>query len=810
MQSFFIYESSLYGYQTYIKQVNFLKLNVLIITCLIFWGPFHAIAQSEDDAENKPPVIRDVRFNGNENVKNSTMFELVRTKTNREFFGIPRITPWYFLWKLNIKIGKRLGNPPVRLDRDEVGRDLERITTYYRAIGFRDVVVDSTIKFISKNKVRVIFNIEENEPYILETLTYDGLPENIKADSLGIQKYYTSSKILKNKKNDSTFTVNQRFSNTLLTEEQQRLITHLKNNGYAEVKRDSVRAFVRPDSTDSNHLHALFLIFPGKKYKFGDIYLNLEDNVPPTNYDYHDSLKVDDNYVYINKETSANTKDRLLLNQLRFKPGDIFNNEAYLNTVNDFQRLNMLNIQQFGLSEDAGLPDFQGDEIPVAINMATRPRNNISMEAFGLQRFGLGLGSGISYTNNNLFKSAERLEVSANGSFEFVSEQAIDRNDLTNVENEGSQFLSSFEGRVEYSVPRLNFPFAKLDNKEFFRNSRTRYSIAFASSNQLNFDINSDILLSLRYEVSHDRTRTSFLDLIELDWLEADPTDFFINSLEDQFDDEDNSLELDRILEDFRSQISSLVRYTFRNVETDIVKKNRGEFEEYSVALGGNIPFLIDRFIVTPDTVESTIPGIFGISGNRLSYSQFFKATADYRRYYSINDESTFAIRGFAGFVHPYGKNTTIPLNRRFFAGGTNDIRGYAPNNLGPGDVPPADVTINGGEVKLAAFTEYRNVLFRDVFAADWIGALYTDAGNIWYGPRNNLGGGTGDATLEQGRFKFDEFFNQIAVSSGFGLRVDFQYVVMRFDFTRRIHDLQEGWFNNKNLFFTFGIGHSF
>ncbi|MEX2456925.1 MAG: hypothetical protein WD381_06395, partial [Balneolaceae bacterium] len=61
-----------------------------------------------------------------------------------------------------------------------------------------------------------------------------------------------------------------------------------------------------------------------------------------------------------------------------------------------------------------------------------------------------------------------------------------------------------------------------------------------------------------------------------------------------------------------------------------------------------------------------------------------------------------------------------------------------------------------------------------------------------------------------EGRFYFNEFYNQIAVGSGIGLRFDFEFLVIRFDTTYRIHDLERGWFNNSNPRFSFGIGHSF
>lgn len=183
--------------------------------------------------------------------------------------------------------------------------------------------------------------------------------------------------------------------------------------------------------------------------------------------------------------------------------------------------------------------------------------------------------------------------------------------------------------------------------------------------------------------------------------------------------------------------------------------------------------------------------------------------TADYS-YYSLSSSSVFAWRLYGGLAHPYGNSTSIPLNRRFFAGGSNDIRGWGPFQLGPGAIANEDVTINGGEIKLAAFTEARQVFIRDLISADWIAAWYLDAGNIWYGPRNDFINEENQDQLEQGRFKFNDFYNQIAVGSGLGIRLDWDYLVIRFDFTLRVRDLEKDWFDKSKLYFSFGIGHSF
>lgn len=98
----------------------------------------------------------------------------------------------------------------------------------------------------------------------------------------------------------------------------------------------------------------------------------------------------------------------------------------------------------------------------------------------------------------------------------------------------------------------------------------------------------------------------------------------------------------------------------------------------------------------------------------------------------------------------------------------------------------------------------------RNLLNAQWHIAWHTDAGNVWYGPRNRFFDEDEIDLLEEGRFSFDTFYEQIAVSSGLGLRLDWEFLVARFDFTFRAHDLERGWFNDKNMYFSFGIGHSF
>ncbi len=769
---------------------------------------------SSDTTDN---VVRIIRFVGNDNVKDNTLETLIRTQTNREFLGIPRFTPWYFIWQLTDKFGEK----PAYLNRATVANDIERIKQYYKTIGYLEATVDTNIVEFKKNRVEVSFLIDESKAFNIQTLAYSGIPSF--EDSTLVPNFLARSPLTKSSINDSTFTVYKRYSENELTSERNRLITFLKNNGYASVQKDSVRVLMRHDSTNRHQLDALFKINSGKKYTFGDLHISLTGpEGDTTNYQQQDTLQGKPHTtgkakIILQKKKSAQTKYSLLTNQILFKPGETFNNELYIRSINEFQNLGMLTFRQFGLSEDGGLPDYSKDQIPAMFSLQTIPKHSINLNLFGMKRYGFGSGAGVTYTNNNLFGKAENLQISLNGSFEYVTSETV--RDIANS-NSGSydgRFFQSFESQINYTLPRLIFPFSNLNDNVFFSNGRTRYGLSFSRSNQLLFDINSDIRFNLRYEVKHNERFSSFLDFIELDLLDTDPSPQFREALRNDFGED--SFEYQRILEDFRPQVSSILRYTFRSKRTDLIKRDYGYFSEYSIAVGGNIPYLADRFIVTPNTLEGHLPPIITGSQNNLAYSRFVKGTADYRKYIPISNNAVFGYRGFLGLAFPYGKSTSIPLNQRFYAGGNNDIRGWDIYSLGPGAIPLDDVTINGGGIKLLAQTEVRQRFIRNFLSADWIAAWFTDAGNTWYGPRTEFpSDGMNQQTtasqrerlLKLGKFKFDQFYKQIAVSSGLGLRFDWEYVVARFDFAFRIHDLQKGWFEDKKLYFSFGIGHSF
>ncbi|AQG82516.1 hypothetical protein AWR27_15240 [Spirosoma montaniterrae] len=163
-----------------------------------------------------------------------------------------------------------------------------------------------------------------------------------------------------------------------------------------------------------------------------------------------------------------------------------------------------------------------------------------------------------------------------------------------------------------------------------------------------------------------------------------------------------------------------------------------------------------------------------------VPFAQYARVDADARLYRRLTSNMTLANRLFVGLGLPYGNSNgfTLPLTRQYFVGGSNSIRAFRPRAIGPGlytrdtlrDVPLFQD--GGGDIRLEANTELR-YKFNKYFE----GAAFIDAGNIWtFYPGEGF---TTDATLSQFR---RDFYRQIAIGTGIGLRVDLSYFLIRLD----------------------------
>ena len=772
-----------------------LLLKWLGLSTLLFLISVPVCAHSESagiqDSDDDEKIVRNIRYVGNNSVSTGQLRSVTRTETNRRFLGIPGATLWYGMYRLS---GGRFGEEPALLDKETVGRDIDRITDYYESVGFLNAEADTVTVEYSRNRVEVSFIIDEGPQSTINSVSYSGLPE---FDRPSIKRrFFSESDLITSQIDDTTYNSDLPFTYDNLISERRRIIDFLQVEGYAAVQRDSIMTVVKQENDEDTELDIMYKINPGNIYKFGDLHLNVTGPQDGESEQIHEDEyngpphTLDGFSIFIKREEESQIRVGPLVEHILFKPGERYNHDLYNETINQFQRLDMMSVRRFSLSEDGSSPDFSKEHLPISIDLQTLPRHRIRGDLFGMQRAGFGAGAGVTYSNNNIFRGSENFDISLRGSFEYVGD--------TGTLSGDQRFLRSLEVTPEYTVPRLNFPFFWLNNRENFYNARTRYTLSLSQVRQQNFDINANIRFSNQFEVFHNSRWSSQLNIIELDWIDATANPLFVQDLEERVQD---PIQRERILDDFNPQFNSVARYTLRHIDTDPIQRDYGFFREGSIVIGGNIPWVFDQFVFNPGELSGTVPALY-FSTSELTYSQFVKSSLDFRSYNEVLENGVFAWRGFAGYAYPFGENPLIPLNRRFFAGGSNDIRGWPAFTLGPGNVDPdEDVPFNGGDIKLAGFLEYRHIFLQQFLSTDWGLAFFTDFGNTWYGPRTDA---------DRGNFNFDDFYEEIAVGGGFGLRLDWQYVVFRIDMAYRIHDLQDGWLQDDSPFLHFGIGHSF
>ena len=156
-----------------------------------------------------------------------------------------------------------------------------------------------------------------------------------------------------------------------------------------------------------------------------------------------------------------------------------------------------------------------------------------------------------------------------------------------------------------------------------------------------------------------------------------------------------------------------------------------------------------------------------------IAYAQYVKGDVDYTHLIRFDRRNQLAIHAGFGIAYPYGNSRILPFEKRYFSGGANSVRGWSVRGLGPGKFKGSNGAIDfinqTGDMKLDLNAEYRTFLFWK-----FDGAVFVDAGNIW--TLRNYEEQPG------GQFKLDEFYKQIAVAYGIGLRLNFDYFVLRFD----------------------------
>ena len=556
---------------------------------------------------------------------------------------------------------------------------------------------------------------------------------------------------------------------------------------------------------------------PGARYRFGSVDARVTgpERTTRTRVGRRGEAPAD---LVVTQRGERKLRTRLVARSLRAEPGARYRASDLAETKRRLDATGVFSFTDVAPRWDDTVRVGGALYLPHRLDLRTRPRHAIRAESFVLQRSGvlenadgqlLGTGLGVTYENANVFGSGEALTLRASGT---VSTD-LDARLFASSEAEVSATLA-YPYLTAFGLPPLRGVRAAADRLAP-RGARTLLALSFLAARraELYLVIRGRGTARIRYELQHTRALTSILDVADVSLSNPDTLVSFRRNFLARLDSSGSDpVEVERVLEDYtRPQVNTAIRYTLRSQTAHPIRRDAGHTYEASLAAGGYLEALLDRFAFSPDTLGGTLPGL---GGGRLVYRPHVRATFDARRYRPLSARTVFAFKAAGGVALATGASGLVPFDQRFYAGGGSSVRGWGLRELGPGAAGLASGNVRnvvGGDVRVETSAELRYTVFPQALSADWIAAGFVDAGNVWLGPRNPSLAGAPRGL--DGRFRAPDFVEELAVGAGVGMRIAWPYIVVRLDVAARVLDparsglLPDGL---RSPTLHFGLGHAF
>ena len=518
-----------------------------------------------------------------------------------------------------------------------------------------------------------------------------------------------------------------RFTVEALDNERKRISNLLIDDGYFRFNKDFIH-FSADTITGRKDIGVTLHLM---NYK-------ANSNAPETPHSRYEIRKI--NYLS-NDSDRIHLRHQVLLNATALKEGSPYSASALQRTYNNFARLQAVKYTNIRFVEapDSGMLDCN-------IQISTNKPSTISFQPEGTNTAGdLGAAASLTYTNRNLFRGSEQLSIELRGAYEAI----------TGLEGYQDQNYQEYSIESKLVFPRFVAP---LLSKNFRRRqtANTEYSVAWDLQNRP--EIHRRVFsMAWRYRWAEPRHHLNWrFDLLDLNYVYMP----WISETfkRDYLDDADNR--------------NAILRYNYEDIF--IMKMGFGltysdEVDAFrlNVESSGNLLSAFSKALNLKINSQGQRTFI------NIAYAQYAKADFDYTHLVRFDDRNVLALHAGIGVAYPYGNSKVLPFEKRYFSGGANSVRGWGVRELGPGGYKGNDGRIDfinqTGDMKLDLNAEYRTPLFWK-----FEGALFVDAGNIWtlrkYDEQPN------------GQFKLDKFYKQIAAAYGMGLRLNFDYFILRFD----------------------------
>lgn len=661
------------------------------------------------------------------------------------------------------------GEPPVLFDSTTMATSIKRMRNYLFYHGYFYSDVSATYK-TKKKKTNVTYHVSTGPQF-----TYREV--NLIVEDSSLYSIVTQGpKNMLLKKGDP-------FDIDVVKKERQRLADMVQNEGYFTFSPDFI--YLNIDSTVGNQQIDVNLIVKNeedallhKKYSYVEInyeilnFDNKKQNLLLKREDFIYDTICDVNYRVL----KTSVLPRALTKSTYIKPGDYYNKDQLQKTRNALNGLGVfrfVNIEHVPISLS---PDESGLYTSIKCAPSKRHAFSTDVELNTNAQSTLGFNVVGAYRNNNLFRTAAKFQfnISTGLDFQLLKEKRFE-NSAINAIN------INLEAKI--NLARL-FPTFKKNKCITYQKykPRTFVSVNYNFQKRINLYNLQTIGASYGYEWYNDKFRHIFTPLSFTYVLPSNLSDSFNTILQQS----------PRFRQSFSNQFIMGQEYTFSYTNQNL---NVGKYKNFfyfrgNVFLSGNLLYAFTSIKQKGNELPYKLGGI--------NFSQFARFEVEPRYFFNFRRGQAFSLRMFAGIGIPYGNSTyrdtaVMPYFKQFFVGGPNSLRGWGFRRLGPGGFDTYSENRNNldqtADMKFEFNAEYRFNIYKT-----FKGALFTDIGNIWLIKE--------DPSRKLGHFDARRFMKELAWDVGFGLRMDLNFFVVRFDVGIALYDpaFEEGnrWTFNK------------
>lgn len=706
------------------------------------------------------------------NVKREELKTHIRQKENLRILGAFKFHLWVYNLSSKNKENdwlKRIGEAPVLYDELQANRSKDQLLIYLRNKGYYNAVVVDSMMFKRNNKkVNLIFDISAQQPYRIRNYVYSFKDEHLR----GIILNDSVNQLLK---------PGDVFDLDILNAERQRVSNNLKNSGYYKFSEDFIsftadtnffshRVDLTVNIDDASLRNEDNEVAPHQKYKIRNFLIDPTHQVSDMSgtqiAQELDSVKIRD-YI-ITYSGDLNYKPGLFVSVNRLRDSAFYSMQNAEKTYRALSRLKQFKVINIGFLETDLVTNDSIPMLDCRMQLSPMARHNFSVDIEGTNSSGnLGVAGNFNFQHRNVFRGAEVFDLQIRGARE--RQQALVNNSSLDFNTRELGFESS-----------LTFPqflsFVRIKKMLNFQIPETKLTVGFNYQSRPDY---TRTITNLKFGYDWKTTAFQFhtLNLVDLNYVNLyafNPA--FINSIEDLY-----------IKSSFTDHLIFASNYSWMYNTQNINKREDYKYFKVSLESAGNLLSLYSKVVSKEkaealDSVSNQMSSYYEVLNTR--FAQYLKGDFEYRYGHIIDKSSSLVGRAFLGVGVPYGNFDVLPFEKKYFTGGANGIRAWQVRSLGPGSYKaPTDIYPNqSSDIKLEANLEYRFKLF-------WLleGALFMDAGNIWaINSKDNREGAV---------FKMDQFYKQIAVGSGLGLRFDFTYFIFRLDLGMKMRDpsLPEG-----------------